>query len=68
MDDCKTNCICQNIPSFNSYVKCICNLGKYPVNTNRGGDKKSLPEEFVRIPLFKNKSEYFKPYEVIKQI
>lgn len=31
-------------------------------------DRKSLPDEFVRIPLFKNKSEYFKPYAVIKQM
>ncbi|EZH73945.1 hypothetical protein ATO12_13765 [Aquimarina atlantica] len=31
-------------------------------------DRKSLPDEFVRIPLFKNKSEYFKPYAIIKQI
>ncbi|GAA4272072.1 hypothetical protein GCM10022258_13660 [Aquimarina gracilis] len=31
-------------------------------------DRKGLPIEFVRIPLFKSKSEYFRPYAIIKQI
>ncbi len=31
-------------------------------------DRKGLPQEFVRIPLFKKNSEYRKPYAIIKQI
>ncbi|MBP2832835.1 hypothetical protein J8281_11620 [Aquimarina sp. U1-2] len=31
-------------------------------------NRQNLPKEFVRIPLFKNKSDYNTPYAIIKQI